>query len=482
MAIRTLGRPKFLIQLNSIHNFNQEFLNRVFKQFSTDPKKALTSIPRKSHERNLISLSGLFRRYGFQPSQISNFLKSNQCLLNLKPSHVQKSLKILLSLKPSQEFLSSVVYSCPSILDFDFLEKWETKFSDMGISNFTSSAIRNIFEVSRRFELGPDDALRCVMCLKGLGFSESTVVNVLEAFPLVIMMDEDRIRDKMVFLMDIGFEKDDVDRIIRLFPFSMAFEVGKKMKPLFDEFEDLGFSLDVVRWEVLRDPRVLGMEVGELTQCLKMLRSLKCRTVIKENIFRIGAFRAGYEVKMRVDCLRKYGLTYRDAFTVLWKEPRALLYEIVHIEKKIDFLLQTMKFDVFCLVQVPEYLGVNFEKKVVPRYNVIEYLCSSGRLGDEVGLRGLIKPSRLRFYNLYVKPYPECKKLYGRYAAAEVKSRHPAGMWKLFQPQKHSESREDVENISSVDGSMWEALCLYHEDTSCHCRVCMREEFELLEK
>lgn len=450
MAIRALGRPKFPIQLKSIHNFNREFPNQVFKQFSSNPKKAPDSITQKSHVRNLISLSGVFRRYGFQPSQISNFVKRNQFLLNLKPSHVEKSLKILLALKPSQEFLSSVVYSCPSILEFDFLKNWETKFSEIGISNFTSSAIRNIFEVSRRFELGPDDVLRRIMCLKGLGFSESTMVNVLDAVPVVIMMDEDSIRDKMIFLMDIGIEKDDIDRIIRLFPSLMAFDVGKKMKALFDEFEDLGFSLDVIRREVLRDPQVLGVEVGELSQCLKMLRSLKCRTATKENIFRIGPFRAGYEVKIRVDCLRKYGLTYKDAFTVLWKEPRALLYEIVDIEKKIVFLLQTMKFDVLCLVQVPEYLGVNFEKKIVPRYNVIQYLRLSGGLGDEVGLRGMIKPSRLRFYNLYVKPYPECEKLYGRDAGVcEVKSRHQAGMWKLFQPQKHSESREDVDNIKS---------------------------------
>ncbi|KAL3529661.1 hypothetical protein ACH5RR_008983 [Cinchona calisaya] len=325
----------------------------------------------------------------------------------------------------------------------------------MGLSSFTCSAIRNIFEVSRRFAIGPDDVLSCISCLRGLGFSESTVVNVLEAFPMVIMMDEDRIHDKIRFLMDTGIEKDGVDRIFRLFPSLMAFEVGHKMKPLFDEFEDLGFSLDVVRREVLRDPRVLGMEVGELSQCLKMLRTLKCRAPIKESIFRIGAFRAGYELKLRVDCLRKYGLTYRDAFTVLWKEPRAVVYEIVDIEKKIEFLLHTMKFDVLCLVQVPEYLGVNFEKKIVPRYNVIEYLRSSGGLGDEVGLRGLIKPSRLRFYNLYVKPYPECEKLYGRYAGnCEVKNRHPVGMWKLFKPQKLSESKEDIKNIKSFMDSI----------------------------
>lgn len=450
MAIRVLGKPKFPINLNSIHKLNQEFPNPVFKQFSTNPKKAPVPIPKISRDKNLISLLRLFRKYGFQPSQLHNFVKKNQIFLKLNPSHVEKSLKILSSVKPSQEFLASIVYSCPSILELDFLEKWETRFSETGLSTFTSLAIRNIFEVSMRFDLGPDDVSRCVTCLKTLGFSENSVVNVLEAFPMVIMMNEDKIRDKIIFLIDIGIGKKDIDRFFCLFPSFMAFEVEKKIKPLFHEFEYLGFSLDVVRREALRDPRVLGMEVGELSQCLKMLRSLECRASIRNSIFLSGAFRAGYEVKLRVDCLRKYGLTYRDAFTVLWKEPRAVLYAIVDIEKKIEFLLHTMKFDILWLVQVPEYLGVNFEKKIVPRYNVIDYLRSSDWLGDELSLRGLIKLSRLRFYNLYVKPYPECEKLYGRYAGAcKVKSWHSVGMWKLFKPQKYSESKEDIRNIKS---------------------------------
>ncbi|KAL0442073.1 UNVERIFIED_CONTAM: Transcription termination factor MT, mitochondrial [Sesamum radiatum] len=147
-----------------------------------------------------------------------------------------------------------------------------------------------------------------------------------------------------------------------------------------------------------------------------MLRSLKCRVVIKENIFRDGEFRAGYKVKLRIDCLRKHGLTHRDAYKVLWKEPRVILYEIEDIEKKIEFLVRQTKFDVQCLVEVPEYLGVNFDKQIIPRFNVIQYLQANDGLGDEVGLRNLVKLSRLRFYNMYVKPYPECEKIYGRFA------------------------------------------------------------------
>ncbi|XAR63826.1 hypothetical protein NMG60_11023924 [Bertholletia excelsa] len=114
-----------------------------------------------------------------------------------------------------------------------------------------------------------------------------------------------------------------------------------------------------------------------------------------------------------------------------------------------------MKFDVLWLVDVPEFVGVNFDKQIVPRYSVIEYLRSKGGIGSEIGLKGLIKLSRLRFYNLYVKPYPECEKMFDKFAGGvQVRTQHPAGIWKLFKPKKYPESKEDLKNIKSFMESL----------------------------
>ncbi|KAL0342443.1 UNVERIFIED_CONTAM: Transcription termination factor MT, mitochondrial [Sesamum calycinum] len=364
-------------------------------QFPNPNSHAFSEIP-ACHHSGLVSLSALFRRYGFPPTEFPDFLKKNEFLLNSSPSEIEKSFKILLSLKSSQDFLVSIL--------------------QLGM----------FLTFSMKFALSPNDVYGRVKCLKGLGFSEETIN-----------------------------KRREIDRVFGLFPGVLAFGVDNRLKPLVDEFEDLGFSSSEIRREVLRDPKVLGLENGELSQCLEMLRSLKCRVVIKENIFWDGEFRAGYKVKLRIDCLRKHGLTHRDAFKVLWKEPRVILYEIEHIEKKIEFLVRQMKFDVQCLVEVPEYLGVNFDKQIIPRFDVIQYLQANDGLGDEVGLRNLVKLSRLRFYNMYVKPYPECEKIYGRFAGdVAVRTRHPVGMWKLFKPQQHPQSGKDVKNIKSYMESL----------------------------
>lgn len=440
MTIRI--KPLFhYITKSSISFTTPPFPNRSFRSLST------TSPP---HHENLNPLCNLFRRYGFPPQEFPDFLKKIEFLQNSAPREIENSFKILLSLNPSQEFLVSTVTSCPRVLQFAFLENWKLGINQLGIHNISSVAISNILELASKFGLSPNDVRRRLACLKGLGFSEATVTRVLETVPMSIMSVEDELHDKVEFLMGIGLCRGEIDRVIRLVPRVLEFGVEKRLKPLLDEFLDLGFSLSDVRREVVTEPQVLGLENGELSHCLEMLRSLKCRLAIKESIFGDGEFKAGYRVKLRVDCLRKHGLIYRDAFTVLWKEPRVILYEIKDIERKIEFLVGEMKFGIECLVEVPEYLGVNYDKQIVPRFNVIEHLRSMGGLGDEVGLRKLVRLSRLRFYNMYVKPYPDCEKIYGRFAEkSAVELRHPVGMWKLFRPQKYPQSEEDVENIKN---------------------------------
>ncbi|MBA0869801.1 hypothetical protein Goshw_003466 [Gossypium schwendimanii] len=410
-----------------------------------------TVSPKISQFRNQISLANLLQRYGFPPTQLHSFLAKNQFLLNRSNVHdIQNSLNILLSFKIPQPSFISLLFDCPAVLDSNFLKKWQIGISKFGNLGISPVGIRNVLALSRRFRIDPDLFLNRVGVLKDLGFNGGVLTRVLERFPRIIMMKEDDLCEKIGFLEGIGISRYGIERVFHLFPEVLGFDVENRLKPLLDEFLELGFSENMIRDEIIKDSRVLSMELGEMSRCLGLLKTLKCRAPIKDKIFSEGEFRAGFEVKLRVDCLCKQGLIHREAFKILWKEPRLILYEVEEIEKKIDFLVKTMNYKVGCLVEVPEYLGANFDKQILPRYNVVEHLRSQGALEFDVGLKSLIKPSRLRFYNLYVKPYPECEKMFGRFAeGAAIQGRHPVGMWKLFKPQKYAESKEDVNNMES---------------------------------
>ncbi|XP_057951855.1 transcription termination factor MTERF15, mitochondrial [Malania oleifera] len=452
MAVRFLTKHVFH-HLTSVPKPIPTLSIHKFQSFSTEPKPRISICPdysEHSQYRKQIFLASLLRRYGFPASQLPNFLNKNRFLLDWDVVEIEKSLGILFSFKFSQKDLVSMVCNCPGVLEFDFLKKWKMGISEIGFLWASPSMIQSVLEFSRRFHLDPDYLKKNARILQGFGLSDGTVARILEEFPRVMMMKEAELLHRIEFLMEIGFPRNVIDRLYFMFPEMLRYSVEDRLKPLFDEFRDLGFVEDLVRKEIGKHPRILGMELGELSRCLELLKTLKCRVPIKDRILRGGAFRAGFEVKLRVDCLCRHGLIRREAFKVLWKEPRVIVYEIKDIEKKIEFLIQTLKFDISWLVEVPEYLGVNFEKQIIPRYNVIEYLRSKGGLGCEVGLTDLIKLSRLRFYNLYVKPYPECEKIFGKLSKdVEVKNRHPVGLWKLLKPQKYTETKEDLRNMKS---------------------------------
>ncbi|PHT39174.1 hypothetical protein CQW23_22747 [Capsicum baccatum] len=342
-----------------------------------------------------------------------------------------------------------MINSCPRVLEYDAIRKWEGGIRGLEEgSNLSSLAIRNILEVSVKFELDYDCVLGSLKCLKDLGVSAITLNKVLETHPMVTTMCADKIHDSFEFAIDaFGVGNIEFDHILRIYPGVLAFGIQNKFKRLLDEFKVLGFNKEVIKKQLLRDPRILALEVGELSRCLELLKSLKCRESYKKDIFHDGDFKAGYEVKLRVDCLRNHGITLRDAYGVLWKQPRVILYHVEDVEKKIEFLVHVMKIDIQYLVEVPECLGMNFEEHILPRFKVIDHLRSIG-LGDS--RFKLIKPSRMKFYNLYVKPYPECEAMYGRFARnTEVRRQHPAGMWKLSKPPNNPKSREDIMNIKS---------------------------------
>ncbi|PRQ16356.1 putative transcription regulator mTERF family [Rosa chinensis] len=446
MGMRVLNRTLLTrFTFTSTPKQNPSLTNLKFQSFSSNPLN-----PRFS-----IQISNLLQRYGFPSSIVHNFISKNQYLLNSDLHDLDKSLVILSSFKIDQSSLVSLICDCPGVLDFEFLKKWELGFSKLGLLGASPLMIKSVLEQSKRFQIDPDGVFRSVEALRGLGFKDGTVCRVLEGFPGVVLMNEKEIDKRIEFLVGFGIPRDGIDRVLCCFPGVLGFGVEDRLKPLLCEFKDFGFGKDVIRREIVKEPRVLGMEFGEFSWCLEWLRTLKCREPIKEKIFSNGEFRAGFEVKLRVDCLCKHGLIRREAFEVLWKEPRSIIYKVEDIERKIEFLTHEMKFNIRCLVEVPEYLGVNFEKQIVPRFTVIEHLRSKGGLGCEVGLKGLIKPSRLRFYNLYVKPYPDCETIFGRLSGdGKVRNQHPAGLWKLFKPPSYPESKDDVKNTKSFMESL----------------------------
>ncbi|KAJ1265749.1 hypothetical protein BS78_08G099200 [Paspalum vaginatum] len=227
---------------------------------------------------------------------------------------------------------------------------------------------------------------------------------------------------------------------------------------LLQELAGLRLPGGEVRAALQSDPEaLLSMDPGEPSRLLEFLRELRCREAVRSQILAHGVLRAAVAARRRVELLRARGLTRHDALRVLAAEPRAMLYPPEDVERKVEFLVSEMGFEVGWLVQYPEFLGVNLDRWIIPRHNVVDHLKSVGGLGDPVEMKHYVRLSRRKFYNMFVKPYPECERIFGglvRERAEMVRRRHPTGLWKLFKPSKHERTEEDVHNMKLLVGSL----------------------------
>ncbi|XP_068657094.1 transcription termination factor MTERF15, mitochondrial [Aristolochia californica] len=442
MAGRVLMRPSCSWITMKYLQFQQNPIQKT-RSFCGLPNHAVHVSHHQAEDsqfRNLMPLSSLLQMYGFPRANADEFLRRNGFLLDFSLSEVEKSLGILSSFKLSDRALISLLTSYPRVLELDLLKRWEVLLSKSGISYLSPLMFQKVMELDEHSRIDFTNFSRIVQILKDTACSDETLTAILEEFPRVIMMNPTVMINNIEFLRKTGIGEENIDRVLCSFPRILGFSVEGRLKLLFEEFEALGFHKKEVINTIINYPQVFNVEIGELSLCVQLLRNLNCRHPIQETILSKGLFRAALEVKLRVDCLCRYGLIHREAFKLLQREPRVIIYAVEDIEKKIDYLTKEMEFSISCLNEVPEYLGVNLKKVVIPRYEVIQYLKLNGGLTYELELKDLIKPTRLKFYNRFVKPYPACQKIFEPLSRAEVKRTHPVGLWNLFKPMQYHET------------------------------------------
>ncbi|GJM95648.1 hypothetical protein PR202_ga12414 [Eleusine coracana subsp. coracana] len=238
-----------------------------------------------------------------------------------------------------------------------------------------------------------------------------------------------------------------------------AARIHHRLGRLLEELAALRIQGGEIKAVLASDPDgLLAMDPGEPTRLLELLGELRCRKAVKDQVLARGALRAAVTARRRMELLHAHGLTRREALRVLATEPRAMVYPLEDVERKLDFLVNTMGFEASWLVQYPEFLGVNLDNWIIPRHNVIEHLRSIGGLGDPVQMKHYVQFSRQRFYNMFVKPYPECERIFGgmvREKRGQTMRRWlPTGLWKLFTPVKHERTEEEVKNMKVVVESL----------------------------
>ncbi|GLJ27303.1 hypothetical protein SUGI_0535890 [Cryptomeria japonica] len=422
-------------------------------------------------DRGLVAVTRQLEWYGFPRIDVYSLIQQHEFLLNCCESELEKTLKTLESYGFNRETLSSLLYSCPYILKSEYLNQWHSLFSALHKYPNRASIIEKLLKYCVRFGLepiGPENYKENIKFLSDNRIRSSSIGSCLEKCPLLFCLNrytdlEPKIQVltdcgvrketvyhilrkylnfltyratslslKIEYLKSIGLGREDMDQVFGNFPALLAHSIEDKLKPIVTELQSLGIRDQLLAKTIVDDPSVFSMRSGgELSRCVALLKNLKGRKAIQDRIFQQGLIKGCRLVKSRVEFLTKHGLSHREVLKLLEKEPRIILYDLHSIEEKVNFLTNDMGFPIRNLLSVPNFLGVNFQKQILPRHRVIAYLRSTGSLGVDVNLKEMMKLTRIQFYNKYVRPYPDCEKIFVNCTNEDKK---PTTKWKRKQP------------------------------------------------
>ena len=65
--------------------------------------------------------------------------------------------------------------------------------------------------------------------------------------------------------------------------------------------------------------------------------NLRCRKLLQDKIYKEGIIAGSRRVKARLEYLTKQGLSHRESFKLLEKEPLIIHYDLQSIEEKVNF-------------------------------------------------------------------------------------------------------------------------------------------------
>ncbi|KAK9135126.1 hypothetical protein Syun_014456 [Stephania yunnanensis] len=308
----------------------------------------------------------------------------------------------------------------------------------------------------------PDLVLRF---LRNHGFSNTQIANLATKRPLVLLANPEKtLLPKLEFLKQIGFSEDDIANFLSKDPTFMCRSLERKIKPSCDYLKTLlgtnqkvvaaiknscstwifQFDLEKIITRKVEILRNYGVSEGNIVKFLMAkTRSLGNNDDRFEELVRnvskmgfdpssmlfvhaidvfSGMKRDTLEAKMQL--FRSYGWSEDDIASAIRKQPFCVSISEEKLKKGLDFFMSKLKWKSSDFVKYPYMLGLSLQKRVIPRWMVIQCLLSKCLIKDGISIASVLLLTEAKFVQKFLVKYeskaPEILKLY----QGDAPSRH----------------------------------------------------------
>lgn len=354
--------------------------------------------------------------------------------------HWSSSFQLVPS-KPIRNFFSSLSSPAktlnPNTPFYNFLTN-SLKFSEtkaLPISNRFSS----------RWDTSPEKPQSVNSFLREHGFSETQIRSAVSGKPQILFADINKIlRPKVEFFQQLGLVGSDLGKFISNHTTLLTASLERKLVPCVEVLkeilgndensgEDLIRVMNRCHWLVTRYPRArLLVNIALLESCgivgTQLSKLLKrqpwvfamSKSTLRSLVYRVldmglsvdsGMFVRALEslsslsnetFRKKLDLFRSLGFSEDECLEIFRRMPVLFKTSEEKLKFGINFFLNTVKMEKSTLVRHPTCLLYSMEKRVIPRYNVLQLIKLKKLMDKESSLCHAVNITEQKFLEKFV--------------------------------------------------------------------------------
>ncbi|KAG6488173.1 transcription termination factor MTERF8, chloroplastic-like [Zingiber officinale] len=247
--------------------------------------------------------------------------------------------------------------------------------------------------------------------LRDMGLSESDVANAVLRHPFILYLDaQNALLPRLKVWESLFGSKEILLRNLRGSNRFMSTSIEKVVRP------NLNFLRDECGIPEDRVSRVIKRRPGFIVQNPESLRALVDRAeelgVPRGSGMFLwildvlqGVSTEKFEAQLKL--MNNFGWSNSDFITAIKKHPRFLLLSIESLQKKMEFLVNVVGISPSDVAHRPVPLVLCLEKRLIPRFRVMEILKAEGLWKSTNKLHVFFSLSGPKFLKQYVLPYED---------------------------------------------------------------------------
>ncbi|RVW65483.1 hypothetical protein CK203_022093 [Vitis vinifera] len=340
---------------------------------------------------------------GRKQSHISLYLKSSQHHLH-KP-HFSCSLSLLFFSSSGPQKKKPAI----PVSTADYLIKRHQFSQETALTAASTHLEKTVKRVPRVLSANLDKTIKPkIKIFQDLGCTPTDIAYIISQDPWILNRSANNgLMPSIVALQSVMGSNSDVSKVLKICARFLKHDLGKTLKPNIEFMKSCGISTSQIKKVVFSFPRFLLHKPESIKDSVRRVDEMGCDRKSKMYLHAIRNLSSmtleNWELKLKL--FRSLGFSENEIVTSFRKAPQVFALSERKIIEGTRFLLTVGNSDMSYLVNHAELLIFSIEKRLKPRFRVLEFLQGKNLLPKRPSVTTICKISNKQFIGKYVLPY-----------------------------------------------------------------------------